>query len=178
MFLSFNGHTPKLGANVFIAPTAVLIGNVVVEDNASVWFNAVVRADMAPIVIGSMSNIQDNCTLHTDPGIALSIGSYVTIGHNAVVHGCTVEDHVLIGMHAVILNHARIGTGSIVAAGAVIREGQTIGPFSLAAGMPAAIKKQMDRNVVEVIDVSARHYCDLAASYNGIWLDARPQSSS
>ena len=165
MIMRYKDKQPVVGPGVYIAPTAVIIGDVTLEANASVWFNAVVRGDMAPITIGRDTNIQDNCTLHVDPGCPLKIGAAVTVGHNAVVHGCTIEDNVLIGMHAVILNHASIRSGSIVAAGAVIKEGQQIGPSQLAAGMPAQVKKELGTDMLEGIQLAAQHYRDLAAVY-------------
>jgi carbonic anhydrase/acetyltransferase-like protein (isoleucine patch superfamily) len=168
MILAHHDKTPVIGKNVFIAPTAVVIGDVTIGDNSSIWFNAVVRGDLAPIVIGSCTNIQDNCTLHTDLDAPLNIGSYVTIGHNAVVHGCRIEDHVLIGMNAVLLNHAHIGTASIVAAGALIKEKQRIEGYRLVAGMPAQEKKVLDANTQALIDMSAEHYREMALSYSGI----------
>lgn len=165
MLLAYDNKSPVIGANVFIAPTAVIIGDVTLQDNASVWFNAVLRGDTEPIVIGAGSNIQDNCTLHTDPGAPLHIGNNVTVGHNAVVHGCTLEDRVLIGMHASVLNHAVIKTGSIVAAGALVREKQIIGPMQLAAGMPSNIKKQLNEQDLVLIDLAAEHYIERGRYY-------------
>jgi carbonic anhydrase/acetyltransferase-like protein (isoleucine patch superfamily) len=165
MILTHHGKAPVIGQNVFIAPTAVVIGDVVIADNASIWFNAVVRGDLAPIVIGAGTNIQDNCTLHTDLDAPLTIGSQVTVGHNAVVHGCRIEDHVLIGMQAIILNYAHISTGSVVAAGALIKEGQKVESYRLMAGMPAQVKKKLDADTKILIDMSAEHYRELAATY-------------
>lgn len=165
MILSFNGKEPRIAPSAYIAPTAVIIGDVEVLENASIWFNTVVRGDEEKIIIGAGTNIQDNCTLHSDVGIPLTIGAQVTVGHNAVVHGCTIEDHVLIGMHATVLNQAVIATGSIVAAGALVREMQRIGPFQLAAGMPAQIKRELGAVLVPEIELSAAAYLDLAKRY-------------
>lgn len=165
MIIPYNGKHPQIGKGVYIAPTAVIIGAVVIEDGASVWFNAVVRGDMESITIGTNSNIQDNCTLHTDPGFPLTIGAGVTIGHNAVVHGCTIEDRALIGMQAVLLNHSIIRSGSVVAAGAVVTEGQHVGPNQLVAGMPAKVKKELGTAVLREIDSAAVHYLELVNSY-------------
>lgn len=166
MLLAYDNKYPVVGANVFIAPTAVIIGDVTLHDNASVWFNAVLRGDTEPIVIGAGSNIQDNCTLHTDPGAPLTIGRNVTVGHNAVVHGCTVEDRVLIGMHACVLNHAVVKTGSIIAAGAVVRERQSVGPLQLAAGIPSQVKKALNEQDLILIDLSAEHYIERGKRYS------------
>ncbi len=146
MIIPYNGKTPIIGKNVFIAPSAAVIGEVVIGDETSIWFGAVVRGDMDRITIGAGSNVQDNCTLHVDRGHPLAIGDEVTIGHNAVVHGCTIEDRALIGMQAVVLNDAVVGTGSVVAAGAVVPEGMQVGPLELAAGVPAKIKKRYDES--------------------------------
>ncbi|MGD8241313.1 MAG: gamma carbonic anhydrase family protein, partial [Desulfobacterales bacterium] len=139
MIEAFKGVRPKIGANVFIAPTAVVIGDVEIMEGASVWYGSVLRGDLAPIRIGRNTNIQDNCTIHVDPGQPALIGESVVMGHNAVVHGCTIEDDSLIGINAVVLNGARIRSGSIVAAGAVVLEKQSIGPLELAAGIPAKV---------------------------------------
>lgn len=165
MIIPYNGKHPKIGKNVFIAPSAVIIGDVVIEDQANIWFGAVVRGDIDRITIGSRTNVQDNCTLHVDKDHPLLIGSEVTIGHNAVVHGCTIEDRVLIGMGATILNDAVVHAGSVIAAGAVVSEGMQIGPFQLAAGIPAKIKKDYDAVRAEHNLGDARIYLDLAKDY-------------
>lgn len=165
MIISFQGKKPKIGEGVFIAPTAVIIGDVTLEDESSVWFNAVVRGDLAPIHIGQGTNIQDNCTLHADTGIPLIIGSNVTVGHNAVVHGCRIASKVLIGMGAVVLNHAQIGEGSIVAANALVREGQRIERYCLAAGTPAQLKKIMGPETLAENDGYAKEYKELCEHY-------------
>lgn len=165
MIISFQGKKAKIGEGVFIAPTAVIIGDVTLEDESSVWFNAVVRGDLAPIRIGRGTNIQDNCTLHADTGIPLTIGNNVTVGHNAVVHGCRIDSRVLIGMGAVILNHAQIGEGSIVAANALVREGQRIERYCLAAGTPAQLKKIMGPEILVENEGYAKEYKELCEHY-------------
>jgi carbonic anhydrase/acetyltransferase-like protein (isoleucine patch superfamily) len=165
MIISYNGKSPVLGKNVYVAPSALVIGDVVIDDEASVWFGAVIRADRDRITIGARTNVQDNCTLHVDTGSPLIIGSDVTIGHNAVIHGCTVEDQVLIGINAVVLNHAVIGRGSVVGAGAVIGETMTVGPFELAAGVPAKIKKSYDAQRAVHNVREAAIYVQLARDY-------------
>jgi len=141
MILTYEGKTPKIAANVFIAPTAVVIGAVEIQEGASIWYGAVLRGDMAAITVGRNSNIQDNCTVHTDHGHPTVIGAGVTIGHNAVIHGCVIEDDCLISIAAAVLSRAVIRKGALVAAGAVVKEGQEIGPGRLAAGMPAVAKR-------------------------------------
>jgi carbonic anhydrase/acetyltransferase-like protein (isoleucine patch superfamily) len=165
MILPYKGRFPTVGKNVFIAPTAVIIGDVVIEDEASIWFGAVVRADLDRITIGAKSNVQDNCTLHVDKDHPLRIGSEVTIGHNAVIHGCTIEDQVLIGMNATILNDAVIRTGSVVGAGAVISEGMAIGPLQLAVGVPAKIKKNYEAAMATHNAADAAIYVGLSSAY-------------
>jgi len=165
VILPFKGKEPKIAPSAYIAPTAVIIGDVEILDDASVWFNTVVRGDEEKIIIGAGTNIQDNCTLHADRDVPLIIGKRVTVGHNAVVHGCTIEDCVLIGMHATVLNRAVVARGSIVAAGALVKEGQRIGPCQLAAGMPAQIKRDMGGTPAPEIELSAAAYLKLAAQY-------------
>ena len=165
MLLAHHHKYPVIGDNVFIAPTAVIIGDVTLHDNASIWFNAVLRGDMEPIIVGAGTNIQDNCTLHTDYGAPLTIGRNVTVGHNAVVHGCTIEDRVLIGMNATVINNAVIKTGSIVAAGAMVRERQVVGPMKLSAGIPAQDKKAINEQNLQLIDMAAEHYVEQARYY-------------
>jgi carbonic anhydrase/acetyltransferase-like protein (isoleucine patch superfamily) len=143
MILPFEGKTPVIGKEVFIAPTAVVVGDVVIGDRASVWFGTVLRGDLAPIRVGKETNIQDNCTVHVDEGYPAVIGDRVSVGHNAVIHGCTVEDEVLVGIGARVLSGARIRTGAVVAANAVVREGQRVGPRELVAGAPATVKRTL-----------------------------------
>ena len=165
MIITYNQRSPIIGANVFIAPTAVVIGDVHLGDGASVWFNAVLRGDMAPIRVGANTNIQDNCTVHTDYGKPAIIGRNVTVGHNAVIHGCTVEDGSLVGIGAIVLNDAHVGALSIVAAGAVVREGSRIGPRQLVAGAPASVKRDLSGMPADRLERSKDHYLDLARRY-------------
>jgi carbonic anhydrase/acetyltransferase-like protein (isoleucine patch superfamily) len=165
MILPYREKTPILHPTVFVAPTAVIIGDVEIAEGASVWFGAVLRGDMAPIRIGARTNIQDNCTLHVDADTPATIGAGVTIGHNAVVHGCTIEDDCLIGMGALVLNRAKIGNGTIIAAGAVVREDQVVPAGQLAAGTPAAVKKPLSVAAAATIREAAAHYCQLAGEY-------------
>ncbi|MFZ1986922.1 MAG: gamma carbonic anhydrase family protein [Desulfatitalea sp.] len=165
MIIPYNGKYPTIGKNVFIAPSAAIIGDVVIADDASVWFGAVVRGDRDRITIGAGSNVQDNCTLHVDTDHPLTIGSQVTIGHNAVVHGCTIEDQVLIGIGAVVLNDAMIASGSVVAAGAMVAEGMQVGPLQLAAGVPAKLKKTYDATRAAHNAGEAAIYVQLAKAY-------------
>jgi carbonic anhydrase/acetyltransferase-like protein (isoleucine patch superfamily) len=165
LILSYKGRTPKIGVNVFIAPTAVIIGDVVIGDHASVWFNAVIRGDMAAIRIGSNTNIQDNCTIHTDYGKPAIIGANVTVGHNAVLHGCTIETHSLIGINAVILNDAVIKEGTVVASGSVVKEGNVLGPRLLVAGAPAVAKRQLTAEAAKRFEQPVLNYLQIAQDY-------------
>ena len=157
---------PELVAETaYLLPTAVVIGNVTIEHDASVWFQAVIRGDTEQIRIGAGSNIQDLALLHADPGFPCLVGQRVTVGHGAIVHGAIVEDDCLIGMRAVILNGARIGTGSLIAAGAVVPEGMQIPAGSLVIGVPAKIVRAVSDAQREQIAHGAQHYRDAARAY-------------
>jgi carbonic anhydrase/acetyltransferase-like protein (isoleucine patch superfamily) len=142
----------------YIAPGAVVLGDVTIGAESSVWFCAVIRGDSEAIRIGRESNVQDACILHADPGFPCAIGDRVTLGHGAVVHGATVEDDCLIGMRAVVMNGARIGRGSIVAVGSVVTEGIEIPPGSVAMGQPAKVKRAVSERDRERIRHAAEHY--------------------
>ncbi len=165
MIIEHRGNVPQIGRNVYIAPTAVIVGDVVIEEGASVWFNAVLRGDEAPVRVGRNTNIQDNCTVHTDTDKPAIIGEDVTIGHNAIVHGCTVENGCLIGMGAIVLNDSRIKSGSVVAAGSVVREGQTVGPNQLVAGSPAIVKRELSGDIQEILRGAVDSYLRLSRAH-------------
>jgi len=158
---------PLLHETAYLAPGAFVIGAATVAAEASIWFNAVVRADAESISIGEGSNLQDLVAAHADPGLPLTVGSGVSVGHSAVLHGCTVEDDVLVGMNATILNGAVIGAGSIVAAGALVPEGMSVPPRSLVAGVPAKVRRELSDDDVALIRLNAEHYRQLAATYRG-----------
>jgi len=166
MIISYKGKSPKISENTFIAPNATIIGDVEIEEGASIWYGAVLRGDMAPIRIGKNSNVQDNCTVHTDTGKPSIIGKNVTVGHNAVIHGCIIEDNCLIGISATILNNAVVKKGSMVAAGALIKEKAEIGPMQLAAGVPATVKKQFDEKIISDLEKHAQHYVEMGQEHN------------
>jgi carbonic anhydrase/acetyltransferase-like protein (isoleucine patch superfamily) len=168
MILEFKGRVPIIGKNVFIAPTAVIIGDVEIKDNASIWYGTVIRGDMERITIGESTNIQDNCTIHTDYDKPTVIGNHVTVGHNAVVHGCIVEDNCMIGINAVVLSGALIKTGTIVAAGSVVKHGQVVGPYHLVAGTPCEFKKVLPETIVEKRKETAEHYMELVREHKAI----------
>lgn len=165
MIFEYEGKKPKIGKDVFIAATAVIIGDVEIKDNASIWYNAVIRGDMESITIGNHTNIQDNCVVHTDYGKPAVIGSSVTVGHNAVIHGCTIEDNCLIGIGAAVLNGAAVKTGSVVAAGSIVREGQTVGPYHLVAGIPAELKKELSEAHLGMFETAVEHYITLKTGH-------------
>ncbi|MFZ7126015.1 MAG: gamma carbonic anhydrase family protein [Desulfobacterales bacterium] len=167
MIMEIDGIRPTIGANVFIAPTAVVIGNVSIGDGASIWYNTVIRGDTESITIGRNVNIQDNCTVHADPGIPAVIGDGVVVGHNAVLHGCRIESECLIGIGAVVLNNARIRRGSVVATGAVVTEGRDVGPFHLVAGVPAVLKKELPVAVLDRIGHGVAAYQRLSEVHRG-----------
>lgn len=156
---------PQLDESAYIASGAQLIGDVQVAAEASIWFNAVLRADTAPITVGQRSNLQDLVACHSDPDAPLCIGAGVTVGHGAVLHGCEVADDVLVGMNATVLNGATIGGGTIVAAGAVVTGGTAIPPGCLVAGVPARVRRPLGSGELASIRQSAADYVALAAKY-------------
>ena len=165
MIYELDGVRPEVAETAWIAPTAVLIGDVHVEDGASVWFGAVIRGDNEPIVIGRGSNVQENSVLHTDRGYPLSVGADCTIGHKAMLHGCTIEDGALVGMGATVLNGATVGAGSLVGATALITEGKTVPARHLVLGSPAKAIRELDAAAVEGLLASAAHYRENAERF-------------
>jgi carbonic anhydrase/acetyltransferase-like protein (isoleucine patch superfamily)/uncharacterized damage-inducible protein DinB len=155
----------RIHGSVFVAPGAVVVGDVTIGERSSVWFNTVVRGDTAPVEVGASTNLQDNTVVHVDEGQPAIIGSRVTVGHRAIVHGCVIEDDCLIGMGSIVLSGARIGRGSLVGAGALVREGQSIPPGSLVVGAPARAVGPVTGAHREAIERGAAHYAELAASY-------------
>jgi carbonic anhydrase/acetyltransferase-like protein (isoleucine patch superfamily) len=157
----YKGITPKIADGCFVAATAVLIGDVELAENVSIWYGASLRGDVNYIRIGENSNVQDCAVVHVTKGqFPTHIGRNVTIGHGAVVHGCTIEDHCLIGMNATILDDVEVGEGSIIAANALVPMGMKIPPRSLVAGVPAKVKKELTANDVEFIDSFAENYLE------------------
>ena len=159
------GRAPVLGSEAWVAPSADVIGDVQLGDEASVWFGAVIRGDNTPITIGARSNVQEGAALHSDPGAPLSIGEDVTVGHHAVLHGCTVGPRSLIGMGAIVLNRAVIGEDCIVGAGALVTEGKAFPPGSLIVGSPARAIKTLDETARAMLLASARVYVAKAKEY-------------
>ena len=161
----YRGVWPTVAEDAFIAPTAVLIGDVTVEAGASVWFGAVIRGDVAPIRIGARSNVQDNCVLHADEGIPCAIGADCTLGHGAVVHGAKIGEHTLIGMRATVLNSAEVGAECILAAGTVIPEGKRIESGQLVMGLPGKVVRPITEAERERIYDGVTHYAERAQEY-------------
>src|ERR1700742_1605783 len=166
MIRSYQGITPVIPTSCYIDPSAQVIGDVILGDQASIWMNAVVRGDVNSIRIGARSNVQDCAVLHGMRNLyPVIVGEMVTIGHNATVHGCVLEDAVLIGIGATVLNDAKIGEGSIVAAGAVIPEHTVIPPNSLVAGVPGKVRRTLGDADRELILKYAQNYLDYTAIY-------------
>lgn len=161
---AINGKSPALGRNVFVAPGAQLIGDVRLGDDVSVWYNAVLRGDIAPVIVGAGSNVQDGCVLHVDTDMPVRIGANVTLGHMAMVHGCTIEDECLIGIQATVLSGAHIRKHSIVGAAALVTEGRDAPERSMLLGVPAKVAREItDREVSELIVERAAEYREFAA---------------
>lgn len=161
MYAAFEGHSPVIDNKCFVAEGCQIIGRVEMLEYSSVWFNAVARGDVNSILIGRYSNIQDGSILHCDDDYPLIIGDFVTVGHKAILHGCKIEDHVLVGMGATILNGALIGRGSIVGAGALVKENMIVPPFSLVVGVPAKVLKQLPEDTT--------HLHNHALKYKMLW---------
>jgi carbonic anhydrase/acetyltransferase-like protein (isoleucine patch superfamily) len=155
----------KIHPTAFIAPTAAVMGDVTVGENASLWYHTVVRGDMAPIIIGSDSNIQDGTIVHVDEEVPCTVGQRVAVGHRVILHGCTVADDCLIGMGSVLLNGVTVGAGSVIAAGAVIPEGMQIPPKSLVMGVPGRIIRAVDPALAERVKETWSHYVEEARAH-------------
>ena len=162
LVIPYSGVSPTVDPAAWLAPTAVLVGDVAVAAAASIFYGAVVRGDMAAVSIGEAANIQDNVVVHTAANHPAVIGPGVSIGHGAVVHGCTIEADCLIGMNSTVLNGAVIGEGSLVAAGSVVLEGTQIPPRSLVAGIPGRVRRELSSDECDKIKENARIYLDLA----------------
>jgi carbonic anhydrase/acetyltransferase-like protein (isoleucine patch superfamily) len=166
MKYSLDGKAPELrGDGHFIAPNAAVIGNVILEAGASVWFSVVIRGDNEPIHIGPGSNIQDGTVCHSDPDFPLTVGKNVTVGHNATIHGCTIGDGTLVGINAVVLNGAKVGKNCVIGANSLVPEGMEIPDGSLVMGVPARIKRELSAEQQEFFSHNADHYVENAARY-------------
>jgi len=165
LIVPFSGSTPSVAKSAWVAPNATLVGRVTLGERASVFYGAVLRADVDTITIGDDTNLQDNVTMHCDAGVPASVGARVSVGHGAILHGCTVEDDSLIGMGATVLNGAVIGSGSLVAAGAVVLEGTIVPPGSLVAGVPAKVRRELTDEEKAGIRSNAEHYLTISAGH-------------
>lgn len=166
MKYSLDGKAPQLrGDGHYIAPNAAVIGNVILEAGASVWFSVVIRGDNEPIHIGAGSNIQDGTVCHSDPEFPLTVGANVTVGHNATIHGCSIGDGTLVGINAVVLNGAKVGKNCVIGANSLVPEGMEIPDGSLVMGVPARIKRELSAEQQEVFSHNAEHYIENAERY-------------
>lgn len=171
--LAFENHTPAVHSSAFVAPTAVIIGAASLGADSSAFYGVVMRADTNSISVGERSNLQDNVVLHADPGYPTVVGDDVSVGHGAVVHGCTIENECLIGMSATIMNGAVVGAGSLVAGGAVVLEGTIIAPGSLVAGVPAKVRRELSAEEREHIRQNAGNYVLLARKHQYLHAEAK-----
>jgi len=165
LILPYLEHSPKIHASAYIAPGAVVVGRVDLQENVSIWYNSVVRGDVDRVSIGRGTNIQDGCLLHQNEGVPLVIGEEVTVGHGAILHGCTIGDGCLIGMGAIILTGAKIGPEALIGAGSVVKEGQEIPPGVLAVGSPARVIRSLSDEERSGLRESARHYRMMAEQH-------------
>jgi carbonic anhydrase/acetyltransferase-like protein (isoleucine patch superfamily) len=161
----FEGKEPRVADDAFVAPSATLIGDVILEAESSVWFGAVLRGDFAGIVVGEGSCVQDNAVVHTAEGLPTIVGAHVTVGHAAMLEGCVVEDGAVIAMGAIVLQGGRVGAGALVAAGSVVREGQEIPAGTLAAGVPAVVKNEVAGSSRRWVETAADEYRELRRRY-------------
>jgi carbonic anhydrase/acetyltransferase-like protein (isoleucine patch superfamily) len=162
----FAGNSPRFGHRVFVAPTAVLVGDVDLGDDVSIWYGAVLRADLAPISVGARTNVQDNVVIHVDePDFPTRVGGDVTIGHGAVLHGCRIESGALIGMRATVLNGAVVGAGAVVAAGALVPPGMVVPAGTMVAGVPAIVRREVRADESEHVRRGVRNYLELKGRY-------------
>ena len=165
MEFELGGKRPKVHPDAYIAPTAVLIGDVEIEAGASVWFGAVLRGDEATIKVGEGANVQDNAVIHCAENLPTVIERNASVGHSAQLEGCVVEQGALVGMGATMLQRSRLGAGSMLAAGAVLPEGEAVPPAHLAAGVPAKVKKKLEGSSASWVGTAAEHYRDRAITY-------------
>lgn len=165
MFFEYCGKRPKVHPSAFVAPTAVLIGDVEVGAQSSIWFGTVLRADNGPIRVGARTSVQDNTVIHVSEGCRTVIGDDVTIGHAAVMEDCVIHDHALIGSNAVVLNGATVGEGTLIGAGSVVGANERVPDRVVAAGIPAQVRKALEGDAAHWIEVAADEYVTLSRSY-------------
>jgi carbonic anhydrase/acetyltransferase-like protein (isoleucine patch superfamily) len=174
MIYTLGRRRPDLAVGTFVAPNATVVGDVALGPDANVWFGAVLRGDVERLVIGRGTNIQDNCVVHSDPGAPLTLGEYVTVGHAAILHGCTIGDNSLIGTAATILNHARIGANSIVGANSLVTEGKNFPDGVLIIGSPARVARTLTAEEIARLPMSAQRYVERARAYRTELSEAQP----
>ncbi|MCX7884950.1 MAG: gamma carbonic anhydrase family protein [Caloramator sp.] len=165
MIIKFKNNYPNINNSCFIAENCTIIGDVEIDEKSSIFFNAVLRGDVEKINIGKYTNIQDNCTIHADKNFSVIIKDEVTIGHNCIIHGCTIENNCLIGMGSIILNGAHIGENSIIGAGSLVTQNSIIPPNSLCFGSPAKVIRNLTNDEIKSIKESAKHYYEIAKMY-------------
>lgn len=165
MIKSFKGIEPKINESAYLSESTDIIGDVTIGEDCNIWFGARLRGDMSKIEIGNRTNIQENCVLHGDPGYSITIGNGVTVGHGAIIHGCNIEDNVLIGMHSIILNGAKISKNSIVGAGSLVTQNKTFEEGVLIMGRPAKAVRKLTEEEIESIRKSAKHYIEISKEY-------------
>ena len=165
MLIAFNHILPSVDESCFVAESADVIGNVMLEQGANIWYNTVIRGDLEPITVGANTNIQDLCTVHTSRHFPTVIGAYVTVGHRAICHGCTIEDRVLVGMGSIILDGAYVESDVIIGAGSLVPPGKRIPSGSLVMGSPAKVVRTLTSEEIESIKQSAVHYVSLSQQY-------------
>ncbi|ADQ07742.1 transferase hexapeptide repeat containing protein [Caldicellulosiruptor hydrothermalis 108] len=168
MIITYKGKTPKIAPSAFVAENAVIIGDVEIGENSSVWFGCVIRCEENKIVIGKNTNIQDLTTIHTDHCCSVIIGDNVTVGHNVVLHGCEIGNNVLIGMGTIIMNGSKIGDNSLIGAGSLITQNTVIPPNTLVFGRPAKVIRELTPEEIEKIAISAKEYIELSNEYKKI----------
>ncbi len=165
MILRLGERVPDVAGTAWVADAATVVGSVTLGEHVGVFYGTVLRGDMQPITVGDRSNLQDGVVVHTDPGFPVTVGTGVSVGHNAVLHGCTVEDDVLVGMGATVLNGARVGAGSLVGANALVPEGAQIPPGSLVVGVPAKVRRELTEEERQHIRSNADAYVELTRSH-------------
>lgn len=165
MILEYKGKKPKIPKTAFIADSAVIIGDVEIGDESSVWFNAVIRGDQNKIIIGSRTSLQDNVVIHVDNVHNVLIGDNVSVGHGVVLHGCKIGNNVIVGMNSTVLNNSKIGTDSIVGANALVSEGKSFPEKSLILGIPGKVKRELEADEIESISKNAEEYLELTREY-------------
>ncbi|HTG38335.1 gamma carbonic anhydrase family protein [Sphingomonas sp.] len=162
---AIDGRQPQVPDDSWVAPSADLIGDVRLGTQVGIWFGAVIRADNTPIVLGDRTNVQEGCMLHSDPDVPLTVGADCTIGHHAILHGCTIGDRVLVGMGATVLNNAVIGDDCLIGAGALVTEGKTFPPGSLIVGAPAKVVRELSTEAIAALKASAAGYAARQAHF-------------